>query len=317
MSILGNIAGTAATSALGIGLGQIGRNQQMKDQNELMNNQMNNQMQLNKQMQDIQMQNWEKTNYSAQMEQMKKAGLNPALMYGQGGAGGQLAGGSGGGASGGNAPVNTLSQGMAVGLQAGQQMANIELMKAQAEKLRADTEKTRGVDTQEATQRIGTGGSQQKGIELDNALKSGNMETALKMAGQMLENEKARNISLVNDGKISGSDAKVRDKQNSVEILNKIMNTTQISESIKQKWNDLKIAQQNANTNSKNADTGYVNYLQSVQKNKIEEFRADLQSEYPGVWNTVGKAINDFIGIGDEDKGDKNYRTVEQSKRMW
>ena len=31
---------------------------------------------------------WEKTNYDAQVEQMKKAGLSPALMYGQAGAGG-------------------------------------------------------------------------------------------------------------------------------------------------------------------------------------------------------------------------------------
>ena len=31
---------------------------------------------------------WEKTNYAAQIEQMKKAGLSPALMYGQAGAGG-------------------------------------------------------------------------------------------------------------------------------------------------------------------------------------------------------------------------------------
>ena len=31
---------------------------------------------------------WEKTNYAAQIEQMKKAGLSPGLMYGQAGAGG-------------------------------------------------------------------------------------------------------------------------------------------------------------------------------------------------------------------------------------
>ena len=31
---------------------------------------------------------WDKTNYPAQVEQMKEANLSPALMYGQGGAGG-------------------------------------------------------------------------------------------------------------------------------------------------------------------------------------------------------------------------------------
>ena len=39
-----------------------------------------------------QLEMWEKTNYPAQVAQMRKAGLNPALMYGQAGAGGQLGG---------------------------------------------------------------------------------------------------------------------------------------------------------------------------------------------------------------------------------
>ena len=85
-----------------------------------------------------------------------------------------------------------------------------------------------------------------------------------------------------------------------------------MSNEIKQKWQEVSIARQNANTNSKNADTEYKKYLNEKANTKIKEFDADLKAEYPGLWNTVGKILNDFIGLGDDDKGDKLYRTVKE-----
>ena len=53
-----------------------------------------------------QMRTWNETNYLQQKEQMKKAGLNPAMMYGMGGgAGGSVA--SAGGGAGAQADVET------------------------------------------------------------------------------------------------------------------------------------------------------------------------------------------------------------------
>jgi hypothetical protein len=78
----------------------------MANQRSLMNHQMNNQWALNKQGQDLQFEMWKKTNYPAQVEQMLKAGINPATLYGKGGAGGTTTGSqSGGSAAGGNAPA--------------------------------------------------------------------------------------------------------------------------------------------------------------------------------------------------------------------
>ena len=83
------------------------------------------------------------------MEQLKKAGLNPSLIYGMGGGGGQTVGGGAAGVSGGHAPTGggeTLA-GMGMMLQAQMQQAQIELTKAQAENVKANTVKTAGADT--------------------------------------------------------------------------------------------------------------------------------------------------------------------------
>lgn len=316
-SILGGIAGSLGGAALGGIMNQIGNQQQYQQQQNLMGIQQQNQMALNTQGAQLARDNWDYTNYENQRKHMENAGLNVGLMYGQsGGGGGTLSSGSGGSASSGNAPQNTM--GMA--LQGAQIASQTRLNEAQAKKIEAETPTNGNLgDANRGNLEADTNlkNANKIGVELENAFKEKNMETALQTAGQILENEKTKNVILVNEGKISDSDAKIRDKQNTIEMLNKAMNTQQMSENIKQKWRELKIAQQNADANSKNADTNYINYLQNVQKNKIEEFKADLQSEYPGVWNTIGKVINDFIGIGDNDKGNKNYRTVEQSKKMW
>lgn len=101
---------------------------------------------------------WDKTNYSAQKEQMKKAGINPGLMYGGTGAGGTT---SGAGDAGGVSTATALpmadaksGMGMQLGLQAAQAKANIELTNAQTEKTKVETTKTEGVDTREAEGRI-------------------------------------------------------------------------------------------------------------------------------------------------------------------
>ena len=76
----------------------------------------------------IQMQMWKDTNYAAQVEEMKKAGLSIGLMYGKGGAGGAT---TGAGATGVSAPTAPSGMGMIGGSQLAAQIANIELTKAQ------------------------------------------------------------------------------------------------------------------------------------------------------------------------------------------
>jgi hypothetical protein len=84
-------------------LGMIGAGIQNRAQRRLMDKQKNNQMQLNRQGHELQMDMWNKTNYGAQVDHMRDAGLNPALMYQQGGSTGTTGSQSGGSAQSGNA----------------------------------------------------------------------------------------------------------------------------------------------------------------------------------------------------------------------
>lgn len=77
---------------------------------------------------------WEYTGVGGQIRQMKENNLNPALMYGNGGGGGQST--SGGSMQG----VTALQpMGLSIAIQAKQQMAQAELAEAQARKLDTET----------------------------------------------------------------------------------------------------------------------------------------------------------------------------------
>ena len=92
---------------------------------------------------------WDYTNYENQRNHLEAAGLNPALLYGQGGGGGASAGGASGSGVG-------LSQAQAVsmGLQLSQIKAQTNLMNAESAKAYAEADKIKGIDTEAAKQGI-------------------------------------------------------------------------------------------------------------------------------------------------------------------
>lgn len=148
-------------AALGAGTGLLGmigqgrrEERQMKNQERLMGIQAGHQERLNRQGADLQYEMWEKTNYPAQMAMLKKAGLNAGLLYGQSGTGGATTGSQGGGSAQGGSAPNMMPMELGSMIAASKAGAEVELMKAQAEKLKAETKKTAGVDTEEAKTRI-------------------------------------------------------------------------------------------------------------------------------------------------------------------
>ena len=135
----GGIATAGAGLAGGV-LGMIGQGKRAKKAHnrnkELMGMQFANQQALNKQGQELQMKTWNDTGYGAQMKMMKEAGLNPGLMYGMSGGGGQTTGSQGGGSASGNSSHAPMDIGASVqaslaAAQVGKIVAETNLLKNQ------------------------------------------------------------------------------------------------------------------------------------------------------------------------------------------
>lgn len=105
------------------------------------------------------------TSYENERRHMENANLNPALMYGMGGAAGGSASGAGQASGGGQPSTNPVSAGGQYGqmsMNAMAIMSEIAKNNAQANKDNAEADKKRGVDTEEAKSRI----------NLNNAMKA-------------------------------------------------------------------------------------------------------------------------------------------------
>lgn len=98
-----------------------------------------------------QMDIWNRTNYGAQVDHMKRAGLNPALMYGMGGGAGGTTGSVGTGQAN---QENVMDIGGAVA-QNRLVQAQVENLKAQTQKTEVEAEKIAGVDTEKTTAETG------------------------------------------------------------------------------------------------------------------------------------------------------------------
>lgn len=203
-------AGLAGNIISGIGAGKRAKKLMDRQHNynkEIMDIQNNYLTQQNLQNQKIQMENWENTSYGAQVDQMKKAGLNIGLMYEGGGAGGSTMGSqtasapSGGG---GYSDMGVTAKGMDIMSQVGMQMAQMDLIKAQTKKTEAEAKKTEGVDTekilteiQSLTQGIKNAEAQETAIHIDNSLKRVELrvkEATAEESIRLLENQAEQSI---------------------------------------------------------------------------------------------------------------------------
>lgn len=137
MGAAGNAVSGALGAVMGLALEKHNDKRQINQQKKLQNLQIQGQQQ----MADYNLQNqlklWHETNYGAQMKEIQEAGLNPALLYGQGGGGGVSSAASTGNVSGTNAPSGGQE---ALGLM--MENMQLQLVKAQKENIEANTNKT-------------------------------------------------------------------------------------------------------------------------------------------------------------------------------
>lgn len=205
---IGNAVANVADTALGLLMRKANDRRQLRQQQKLNDQQVAAQKEMGKYNQGLALDTWNKTNYAAQVEQLKKAGLNTGLMYDGGGAGGTTQTPTGS-VTAGTAPIggHELDKGMGL-LQTQMAQAQIKNLNASTEatnamkgKTEAETTKISGVDTQESGSRIANIGQQTKNAQVQEELL--NYETAMKALELKVNsgtaNERVKNAELANN----------------------------------------------------------------------------------------------------------------------
>ncbi len=207
MNGFGAAAGMAGT-LFGLGLQDKRQKGQNAENRNLMGIQYRNQRNLNQQGSDLQYKMWEKTNYPAQMKMLKEAGLNAGLIYGGQGGGGSTTGSQGGGSAASGSASAPMDIGGAV--SSGMMSSQIELNKAQTEKVKAEAEKISGVDTSESVGRLGKIVEETKSEKLKQILLEAQKITETQKSGLTLQQavKTAEEVSMLSRSNEIGDETK-------------------------------------------------------------------------------------------------------------
>lgn len=269
---------------------------------------------------------WEKTNYAAQIEQMKKANLSPGLMYGQAGAGGGTVSGAQG--QGTSQPTDRSIEMKLKGQEMGLQLANlasqIKVNESQANKNNADANKTAGVDTelaktsienlisqtknekdrnvliwadkrfkeaaadmQEASAKLASGQNAKIGYEI-NLIEKSLDKMKLDMSGVELDNELKKRVM----------ESKVQEAEISVKAL---MNSILVGNS------QIKLNNQEAEAITDKVMQDWQSVAQ--QWNKLQQSGQSIEIDRERMENEAKKILNDIVISGKK-------LTLEQQQQL-
>lgn len=288
--------GQIASGVLGM-IGQKKREKRaMKNQLKLMDVQFQNQKQLDKYGQELQMETWEKTNYPAQIAMLKDAGLNPGLLYGNGGSGGVTGSQGGGSAASGNAPAPQPWP-LDIG-QAAMMAAEITLMKAQAKKTEAEANVISNTGQKEAETRIAkmiaeTTNEETKNklialeadiAEIEKANRDYKIKAEVQNVLQQTENLKLQNAlteaqfdDIVKETKYKAINTQLSGALIEADTKLSKAQAQGITTGIIQKWTELGLTERKLN--------------QEDQRIMIETFNAEIKAEYPGLGQAAGSVV--------------------------
>lgn len=275
-------AGGIINEGMGLMLAGPKRKAQMKTAKQMQDLQMKGQKEMTDFNMKKQMEMWENTGYGAQVDQMKRAGINPALLYGMGSGGGQTANVEAGNVGGQQAQApQGVKGGEGMGLMVGQ----MGLLQAQKENIEADTANKKA----DAANK----GSQTDLNKLDLQFKKDSYEDNLDIIRATFSNLQ--------------EDANRKNRENVIgdaTVKQQILKATLENELIAAQTNatDQQIEQSKAQIQKWSQEIAQEWYSLDIKERelKLKTWEAEIKANFPGISQTIGKIINDAMGIADK-----------------
>lgn len=305
--ILGQqMAGQAAGGILGMMFGGINDQRQLRQQEDLQRLQIQGQKEMTDYGYKKQLQMWMDTNYQAQVQQLKKAGLNPALLYGMGGAGGATTGGGAGNVTGGQAPQGggEIMQMAGMGIGTPLIMAQIEKTKAETENIKADTvnKPIQGKNVQADTENKLT---QNEILEIENHIKGRTQNMAIAIIQTELQQKTEEFQIKANEKKISNETLQQQIDTVKAELAG-IYIRNELTEIQKQATKmGIQVNQAQISTWATQLTQAQQNLNRQEAELQVKKFEADLKAQYPGLFNVIGERVNKALRNLDEKLGNR------------
>lgn len=274
----------AASGLLGAGMGLLleGHNdrRQLKQQGKLQDLQIQGEKQMTDYNMSKQLQMWKDTSYQAQKEQMQKAGINPALMYGMGGGGGQSMGTPNANVTGAEAPKGGGEAMAGMGIMSNAQLA---LMNAQKENIEADTANKKaetGVkEVQKPNIEIDTYGKQ-----IQNTVAAGTIEARIQQETEklgILESQNKLDANTRLDKQLQIANQAI---QTGLENIGQDVKNEQLREQINKTKQDIKESIARIAQGWKDLDLKEVDLA-------IKQFLAEYTANHPELGKVIGGTI--------------------------
>lgn len=304
-------AGSAVGGILGIATGAINDKRQIRQQRKLQQMQMQGQKEMVNFNNQKALEMWEKTGYGATVNQIKEAGLNPALIYGMGGAGGQTTGAEGAGPQGANAPVGgqEITQMTGMGIQMGMMEAQKKLLESQANLNNVEASKKAGVDTDLANTQIE---NLQQGIKNQQAQERlTNIQANLSSVAEKMANEtykeqvdiivanaaaaKTTYDKLAQEYDLDRAQYHTKLKMLEAQAIKATLEVALTEAGIdKTKW-DTKATQAQIDKWATEIAQANRGLDQKDLEIAIRKFEAEVKANFPGIGNIIGNLVQDGI----------------------
>lgn len=297
-------AGQGMGAILGLALQNTADRRQLRQQSRLQQLQIQGDKELTDYNAAKQLQMWKATSYPAQMAMLKQAGLNPALIYGSSGPGGMTNLATGNVASG-NAPTGggEIQGMMGMGLMNAMQAAQIENIKANTQKTKAETENVAptGEQIKMQTKSLAQGITNQQAaaelMELDaqfnsvrNKIANETMNDQIATVKYMMQQAHERIGIMQNEKKITDAEAKWKDQEIRYKLANMTIDTWL-------KGEQGKAAQQSVRESVERVSDMINDNMMEAEKG-TEELNNNLERMNDNAFPEELKAILQALGFG-------------------